>query len=130
MTRDEVALVRALVDAVNRGDWESAVGHIAPDFEYDLTRTDSPMRGIYEARQMRRVFEEFIGSWESVRYEPREFIAGEGCVIVPFTTHFRGRDGIEIQTEAVWVWRYSDGEIVRLTLFQDRDEALADARAG
>ena len=120
-------LVFALVDAINRRDWDSAIDAFAADFEYDLTRTDSPLRGIYGRNQMRRVMEEFIGSWESVRYEPNEFVDGDGCVVVPFTTRFRGRDGIEMQSEAVWLVALDDGAITRITLYQRLDEALADA---
>ena len=49
--------------------------------------------------------------------------------MVPFTTHFRGRDGIEVNAQATWVWTFRGDEVARLALFQDRDEALAEAAA-
>ena len=121
------AVIPALVDALNRRDWDAVLDSLPAEFEYDLTRTESPLRGVYGRAQMRRVIEEFIGSWESVRYEPHEYIEGEDCLVVPFTTHFRGRDGIEMQSDAVWVWTLGEGTVRRVTLFQDRGEALAAA---
>jgi ketosteroid isomerase-like protein len=126
---DAAALVREVIDALNRRDWDAALAHLAPEFEYDLTRTESPLRGVYARDEMRAVAEEFLGVWDSARYEPREFVEGRQGLVVPFTTHFRGRDGIEMQGDAVWVWTIRDGAVVRLALFQDRAEALKAAGA-
>lgn len=125
-----IALVRAAVDALNRGEWGASIVKAAPEFEYDLSRTDSPLRGVHGLAQMPRVLDEFLGSWESVRYEPEELIEAGDNVVMPFTTHFRGRDGIEMHTRATWVWTIRDGALVRLTLYQDRQEALAAAGLG
>jgi ketosteroid isomerase-like protein len=126
---ERVAKVRAAVDAINRGDWETALAETAPDFQYDLSRTDSPLRGVYGRDDMPRVIEEFLGVWESARYEPREFVEAGDFLVVPFSTHFRGREGIEMTMEAVWVWTFRDEAAVRLALFQDAGEALAYAGA-
>lgn len=95
---DRLELVRAAVDSLNAGDWDAALAGLPPDFEYDISRTDSPLRGVYRRDQMPRVVTEFLGSWESVRYEPEEMIEAGDHVVVPFTTHFRGRQGIEMST--------------------------------
>ena len=123
------ALVTRVVDALNERDWDGVLADLPPDFEYDLTRTASPLRGVYRRDQIRRVMDEFIGSWETVRYEPREFIAAGDSLVVPFTTYFRGRDGIEVQSEATWLWSFRGEALTRLVLFQERDEALAAAGA-
>lgn len=128
MNGEEAArLVRAVVEALNRRHWDAALAHLAPEFEYDLTRTESPLRGVYARHEMRAVAEEFLGTWESARYEPKELIEGREGIVVPFTTHFRGRDGIEMRNDAVWVWTIRDGAVLRLALFQDRAEALEAA---
>ena len=43
--REEI--VRDAVEAINAGDWDRALAHLSADFEYDLTRTISPLRGVY-----------------------------------------------------------------------------------
>jgi ketosteroid isomerase-like protein len=63
VSEQNLELVRAAVDALNRGDWDAALNDAAPEFEYDLSRTDSPLRGVYGLDDMRRVVEEFLGPW-------------------------------------------------------------------
>jgi ketosteroid isomerase-like protein len=38
-----------------------------------------------------------------------------------------GRDGIEVQARTAWIWTLRDGMIVRVCLFQDKQEALRAA---
>jgi ketosteroid isomerase-like protein len=124
---DERAIIASVFEAINRGDWDGALEHAAPEFVYDLTRTDSPTRGVHSRERMREVIEEFLGVWESARYVPSEFIEAPGGWVIPFTTHFRGRQGIEMTMDAIWLVDFRDGMIARLTLFQDRAEALEAA---
>ena len=42
-----VALVEEMVEALNRRDLDTALSWAAPEVEYDLSRTDSPLRGVY-----------------------------------------------------------------------------------
>jgi ketosteroid isomerase-like protein len=80
-----------------------------------------------QARSARRVFEEFAEPWASLRYEADEFIESGEHVVTPFTNYLRGRDGIEVQARAAWVWTFRDGKIARLTFYQERPEALEAA---
>ena len=127
MPEDQLEVVRQAVAAINRGDWDAAFKRMAPDFEYDLTRTISPLQGVYSRGQMRKVAEDFLGPWEAARYEPEEFIDAGEHVVVPFTTHFRGREGIEVQSRATWVWTFRGDLVTRVCLYQERAEALAAA---
>jgi ketosteroid isomerase-like protein len=122
-------VVREVIDALNAGDWDRALARTTNDFEYDLTRTISPLRGVHPRERMREVVEEFLGDWESVSYEPEEVVAAGDAVVVAFTTRFRGRDGIELTSQAAWVCSFRGERVARLALFQDRDEALAEAAA-
>ena len=123
------AIIRETVDALNDGAWERALAHLADDFEYDLTRTISPLRGVHSRAEMRGVVEEFLGPWESARYETGKLVHAGERVVVPYTTHFRGRDGIELSADAAWVWTFRGEEVARLALYQDAGEAIADAEA-
>ena len=53
-------------------------------------------------------------------------VAGEH-VVVPLTIHFEGRDGIETTAGGAQVWTIRDGLVVRLCLYQEREEALQAA---
>jgi len=124
MSQENVEIARHVFDALNRGDLSGAMGASATDFVFDFSRSISPERGIYEAQEIPGVIDAFIGPWESVRYEPEEFIEADDQVITPFKMHNRGRDGIEVQTRVAWVWEFRDGQVARITFFQNKREAL------
>ena len=42
---------------------------------------------------------------------------------MPFTNRLRGRDGIEVQARGTWLCTIRDGLIVRICLYQGREEA-------
>lgn len=128
MSEQNAALVREIVDALNRRDIDAALSHAAADVEYDLSRTESPMRGVYRGiDQVRKVAEEFYSPWETVHYDAHELIEVGDHVVMPYTSHFVGRHGIALDAEATWVFTLEDGAFTRLVLYQDRDEAM---RAG
>ena len=127
MSEENVEIIRAAIDAFNRGDVDAAFKAVIPDFEYDQTRAVGIDRGVFNLEQFRSLLTTFTDSWESFTIDADELIdAGEG-VVMPFTNVARGRDGIEVQARGIWVWTIRDGSIVRACLFQDRQEALEAA---
>ena len=71
-----------------------------------------------------RYFREFVGMWESLRLEVEELIEAGEQVVMPNTLHARGRDGIEVQASAAWVWTIRDGSVTHLCFYQGRQDAL------
>jgi ketosteroid isomerase-like protein len=131
VSKQNVALVREIVEAVNRRDLDAALSRAAPEVEYDLSRTESPLRGIYRGLdQVRQVAEEFYAPWSSVHYEVHELVDVGEHVVMRYTSHFKGRQGIELTAEATWVFTISDGLFTRLVLYQDHDEAMRVVGAG
>ena len=127
MSQENVETIRAAMDAWNRGDYDAALKDAAPDFEFDSSRAVGPLHGVFRLDQMRRVWDEFRESWESVRIELDEFIEAGEYVVVPLTIYGTGRDGIELQARTTWVWTIRDRMIVRVCLYQDKHEALEAA---
>jgi ketosteroid isomerase-like protein len=124
MSQENVEIVRRVFEALNRGDLSGAMTASSTDFVFDFSRSISPERGVYGIEEIPRVIDTFIGPWESVRYEPEEFIEADDQVVTPFKMHNRGRDGIELQTRVAWVWKFRAGQVARITFFQNRREAL------
>jgi ketosteroid isomerase-like protein len=113
------------MQALNRGDFDAVLEAATADFEYDLSRTDSPLRGVYRGRdEALRVGREFMEPWESVHYEVHELIDAGDHVVTPYTSHFRGRDGIEVVAHATWVWTFRAGRATRVCLYQHLEDAL------
>jgi ketosteroid isomerase-like protein len=124
MSRENVEVVKAAIDAFNREDWEAVLQAAAPGFELDWSRAMSPLSGVYRLEQVRRFLEEVTGYWESFRNEPHEFIEEGDLVVVPMTGHARGRDGIEVTASPTLVWTIRDGAIERVSMYQEKADAL------
>ena len=124
MSQENVEIVKAAYDASNREDWDAFFKDMAPGFELDMTRAVGPVSGVFKLDQFRRVVAEFAEHWESFRIEPHEFIEAGDLVVVPWTAHARGRDGIEVVSRPTFVWTIRDGAIERLSMYQERQDAL------
>ena len=127
MSKENVEIVRAVIEGFNQaGHWD--LNDTAPDYELDLSRSLGPQRGVFYGReQADRSLESFSSDWESIRIEPHEFIEAGDDVVVPWTAHLVGRDGIEVQARTAWTWTLRDGMVVRVCLYQDKQEALEAA---
>ena len=126
MSQENVEIVKASIDAINRGDWDAAFQDAAPGFEQDFSRALGPWRGVFGLDQVKRIWEEFAASWESFRAEPHEFIEVGDHVVVPGTGHLVGRDGIEVETRVTFVYTIRNGALERITMYQERQDALED----
>ena len=128
MSQENVEIVRA-IDSFNReGDWESVFKTGAgPNFEFDMSRSIAPQRGVYGREETPQVLSELTEGFESVQIEPHEFIEAGEHIVVPWTAHLVGRDGIEAEARTTWTWTFREGAVERVCLYQERAEALEAA---
>jgi ketosteroid isomerase-like protein len=124
MSQQNVEIVRATIDAWNRGDWDATLKDATPSFEFDFSRAMGPGRGVYRLDQLGEYFRQFTEAWESLRLEADEIIEAGEQVVTPNTLYARGRDGIELQAHSAWVWTIRDGKVAHLCFYQGRQEAL------
>lgn len=124
-------MIRAAIEAWNRGAWDEALKDAAPGFELDNSSNAGEWRGVHRGPdQAKRMWEAFLEPWESIRIEVSEFIeADEGVVVTRQKAHFVGRDGIELPgpTRSGWLWTIRDGKLAHLAIYNDLDEALEAA---
>jgi ketosteroid isomerase-like protein len=124
MAQENIEVVRVVIDAFNRGDWEVALRPFDPGFELDFSRAIGPLRGVYRLDQARAFLDEFFGVWEAVRFEVDQFVEAGDQVATSFVNHHRGRDGIEVTVRPSGVWTIRDGRIVHACVYQEWPEAL------
>jgi ketosteroid isomerase-like protein len=120
--------VRQAIDAFNRRDTEAMLEIGGDDFEYDWSRSLGPNRGVYHGVEgfMKFVRDQW-STFDEVRLEAHEFIPRGRHVVTTSTTHGRGRQGIPVSANSAMLYTFEDGRLVRITLFQERGEALAAA---
>jgi ketosteroid isomerase-like protein len=124
MAQENAEVVRAFIDAFNQGDWEAALEHMDPDFEFDASRAISDLRGVFTLDQVRAAMDDFFGLWEAVRAEEDKVVEAGEQVAVSFTNYHRGRDGIELKVRPSVVWTIRNGRIVHGCLYQEWEDAL------
>src|SRR6476469_9314917 len=125
MSRENVELVRRAIDAFNRRDLDEFLQCLNPEAELDWSRSLGVEAGVYRGRQAIRDFSNtFLETWEEVTTSVDEFIECGESVVVPGRTHFRGRDGIDVQAYGAFVYTVRDARIVELRVFDERSEAL------
>ena len=129
MSRENVEIVRASLEAFARGDFDTAFAAHDPYTTW-CTAEDEPdrrtLRGIAELRE----FVESLGEpWED-RFdgvtEFEEFIERGDWVVVPWSARLRGRgSGISVDVRETYAVKLRDGRIVRVEEFRRTDQALA-----
>ena len=123
MSRENVEVVRGLFAAIERQDWEAALGSFDPEVEW------SPMEGTFHGPEgVVRSLAEWLEPWEEHTIEAEEFteVGDEVLAVI----HLVGRgvgSGMEIDQRFFQVYAVRDGRVIRMVEFIRRDEALAAA---
>jgi len=127
MSEENVATVRAIWDAVNRGDLDEAFSHAPDDFEADWSSSEAPEGGVYRGReQVRKLFEATLDAWSEIDYFETEIIdAGDHVVRVGGVRARGSGSGVEVTAHGAQVWTFRDGTPVSVRLYQSKQEALA-----
>ena len=99
------------------------------DFEYDWSRSLGLYAGVYRGPDG---FQEFTNEqwdvFDEFQVEPHEFVpCGDRHVVVTSTVRATGRGGVPVSATSTHLYTFEDGRLVRITLYQERAEALAAA---
>jgi ketosteroid isomerase-like protein len=128
VSRENVELVRAFVDAYNRGEFDAASKLCTPDVEGypDASVFPEPRPRVGHAA-IKAFLEEIGSAWaEPPRYVLTEAVAvGDARVLVRGDWRGRGAaSAIESSSEWSMVWTIRDRQIARIAWFSNHSEAL------
>lgn len=121
-----VELVRAIIDALNRGDLDEMLGRMHPDFEWRPLEA-SPVARVYRGRaQVRRYVEDWLGTFESLRLELEDPTQVADRVVAVVRGHGRGRaSGVELESRFCQVWTLRHGTALAMEEHATREQGLA-----
>jgi ketosteroid isomerase-like protein len=128
-----VDLVRSIFEPWQRGDF-SSVDWADPEIEFEIVDGTEPgsargLEGMHEA------WSAFLGAWVELRVEVEEFREGsDGRVLALTQNSGRGKtSGLELgqmKTQGANLFQIRDGKVIRLSVYWDQDQAVADLERG
>jgi ketosteroid isomerase-like protein len=124
MSQENAELVRRVYDALNQGDWDAVFRDTHPDFEMTTQRALDP--GTHRRREGVQGFgEDYMAAFDSMVFEPEEFLVSGDQVLVLLTRRARPKGGsVELVVRNGHLWTCRDGTILSMTSFPDPKKAL------
>lgn len=125
MSTDAIAIVRAIYDAIGRGDGAAIAAHLAPDIRVTQT-PDLPWGGAFEGlagfAQFSRTLREHIESRVEIE---RIFAAGEDVVVIGRTIGRAKQSGAAFEVAIAHVLTVREGKVTQARYFIDTPAMLA-----
>ena len=132
MSEENVEVVRAQIDAYNRGDYDAALALLDEEVEWhvpEVAALDAPTSGIVQGRA--RVAEQFarwLEAWESHAFQVTDALSQGDDVFIAGLQVGRGRhSGLDIRVPTFHVFTVRDQKIVAMRTFPERADALEAA---
>jgi ketosteroid isomerase-like protein len=122
-------LVKSIYADWERGDWSSAEW-ADPEIEFEMV--GGLMEGSWKGRaEMRKAWSRMLSAWEDLKATPEEFRElDDERVLVLLHNEGRGKgSGIEVRSitaKSANVFTVRRGSVKRLSLYWDRERAIAD----
>jgi ketosteroid isomerase-like protein len=127
MSQENVEIAQRNIEAFNRRDLRTWLATFHPDAEIDWSRSRAPHKGVYRGQDGLRAFWDVWLTFDWGEIETYDVTEAGSEVVVPNTTCFRGREGIEVVATCAFVFTVENGQITRQRMFQAEDEALEAA---
>jgi ketosteroid isomerase-like protein len=127
LSQENVEIVRRIVEAAQRGDWDAAIA------EYDeavvLDQRRMPDGGIYYGHEgVRDFYTGWVGAWDDFHISLERVVdAGDRVVDINEVSGTGKGSGAPVSMRTGNVWTLDDGRVVRHVGYPDAAEALEAA---
>ena len=121
--KQNVEVVREMLDHYLRGDYDAALPAFAHDVEVvtSLERFRGRAGVVEEARRWEEM-------WSDYRFAVEDLVdSGDRVVLLYHQVGKAKGSGVEVEERAAWVYTVHNGKIARVEMFQDRAAALRAA---
>jgi ketosteroid isomerase-like protein len=127
MSQENLELVQRHIEAFNQRDVRTWLEMFRSDAEIDWSRARGPFKGVYRGHDRLQAFWDVWLTFDWGEIEAYDLSEEGSQVVVPNTTRFRGRQGIEVVAKSAFVFTVESGQITRQMLFQERADAFEAA---
>jgi ketosteroid isomerase-like protein len=129
MSRENVEIVRRVMEAEARGDETTIFAHYDEDILWDVSGAGGPVAGIVDTFRGHEGVRSWLRTWyegfKDVTYEIDELADAGEHVLLALTMKGKGRaSGADVTTRLYGAWTLRERKVVRVAWFQSRDEAL------
>ena len=129
MSEENIEALRLVYDEWGRGNWKPRFDFYAPDMEWGWSDEFPGLAGVSPDREdTSSRLREWLSPWEEWRCEAEDFVPAGDFVVA--LTRYTGRgkgSKVDVDTRGAHVWKFRDGQVVRLEVFSSRDRAFEAA---
>ena len=132
MTRDPQEMLRAGMDAWNRGDADGIIELLDPDVRIQLSGAFPDLDKEYRGHEGFLEFWTAMNDmWQPLEMEPGEIEEIDGLLLSSITFKGTGREGIHVERDFWFVWQFDEAgeKVVAYSSNRDRESAVAAAEA-
>jgi ketosteroid isomerase-like protein len=128
MSQENIELVRAVYEAVDRGDLDTANSYLHPEIQFH-TYVHAPEAGVYRGKEAVQKYNKgLFAQFESLRIEVEELVDAGDRVVVVTTQHAVPKGGDqEIEVHLAEVWTIRDLMLAERHSYSTKDQALEAA---
>src|SRR3954447_7131284 len=125
---DQISVVSRGYAALNRGDIESALELVDPEFAWSDPPDVVGACGGRGRGEFARYLHGFFHAWDEFRCEPEQFRVAGDALLVVVREGGRGKlSGAVVEHRLIHVWRFREGRAVSLDSFVDPSDAVESA---
>ena len=127
MSQENVEIVRAIYEAMNRGDWDAAFRDADPDFK--LVTQRGPNAGTHRGRPTVQAFlQDYRAAFDTWVVEPEQFLEAGDQVVAIVKPRVRPKGtSTEFAVRNGHIWTIRDGVVVSMHSFPEPEKALEAA---
>ena len=128
MPPSNVDVVRAVVAALNRGDFTAATEMCTEDVEFDWSRRMLDGEVLQGREELRRFMLGTMEIFDEIHIPHDELTdLGGDLVLLVGKARFKGHaSGLDVEASAANLWTVRDGKVSRFRFYQTEEDALAD----
>jgi ketosteroid isomerase-like protein len=125
MSQENVEIVRAIYEAVNRDDWDAAFRHAHANFELTLAERSLDAGTHRGRRKVQAIFQDQREAFGASVIEPERLIERGDQVVAIVRTRLRPKgSSAEFEIRNGHVWTIRDGAVVSMRGFPEPEKAL------
>jgi ketosteroid isomerase-like protein len=127
MSEKNVEIVRRIIAAAQRGDWEAALSGYDEGVVLDQSRM--PDGGVYHGHEgVREFYGRWFGAWTDFRLESERILdSGDNVVDINESRGTGRSSGVAVKMRSANVWTIKRGKVVRQVGYPAASEALEAA---